>query len=254
MKEFESPNRQLRKAIRKSHQFHTMMTAFFKSDYRSTVVERDEKTGCDLHKVKIVKFPSDDMTDVVYDAIDAYRSTLDHTAYACAVLSGVSGKPLEAIAYPISRDPKKIESSIGSGCQGVHPDIVDLFRSHKAYPGGNDALAKLNLIRRQGHHRIILPVGAIASVEPGLASMSRKRPRYIPGPIWDRKKHEIVFRSVDPHGGEFGYDAKVTFDIAFGEVDAVAGELVWPFLIKTAEAVDRVVKETEAKAQSIWGE
>ena len=230
-----------------------MMTEFFKSDYRTTVVERDAKTSCDLHKIKIVKFPSDDMTDIVYDAIDAFRSALDHTAYACAVLSGVTGKNLESISFPISRDPNKIESSIASGCQGIDPRIVDVFRSHKPYPGGNEPLANLNLIRRQGHHRIIVPVGALAAVQPGLASMSSKRPAYIPSPIWDSKNHELIYRSVDPNGGEFGYDAKVTFEIAFGKVDAVPGKPVWTFLLQTAEAVDSVVKESEAKAQSIWG-
>lgn len=251
MNEFESPHRRLKQAIRKSHQFHIEMTEYLKAQFHSRVIEVHPETGCKLHKVKVVRFPADDLTDLAYEAIDAYRSALDHTAYACAVLSGLSGKALERVYFPVSRDPAQFENSIATACQGLHPDIVDLFRSFKAFPGGNDALSELNLIRRQGHHRLIVPVGTAGSVRPGLGSMSRTRPEYIPGPIWDQKNHELVFRADCP-SGSFGYDAHVSFDIVFGEVDAVAGKPVWPFLLNAAEAVDRVVRDAEAKAEEIW--
>lgn len=251
MNEFDSPIRRLKQAIRKSHQFYIMQKRYLESDYRSTVVEVDQKTGCELHKIKIIAFPDDLMTDLAYEAIETYRSVLDHVAYATAVLSGLEGPDLERIYFPMSKTVGGVENAIASGCRGIHPKIVELFRGYQADPGGDADLANLNLIRKQGYHRIIIPVGSIAQVEPGLASATNALPAYIPGPIWDSKNHELVFRARDANG-EFGYNAKITFTIAFGEVDGVGGKPVWPFLLKTAKTVDRIIKETESESQRIW--
>lgn len=250
MDEFSSPNRQLKKAIRKTHQFYKMRKSYLESEICSTVVEFHPDTGCNLHKKRITTFPSDDMTDIVVDAVDAFRSTLEHVAYASATISGVSGKSLERINFPITKDPAKFEDTISRCCVGIDPRFVDVFRSHKPYPGGNDALSNLNLIRKQGYHRIIVPVAAIAEVKPDRASMRGKRPDYIPAPVWDGANHEITFISESPDG-RFGYDAKLSFDITFGEVEGVAHMPVWTFLIETAEAVDAVVKEAEIVAESV---
>lgn len=252
MDEFGSPHRRLKQAIQKSHRFYTGLTDFLRSDFHSVVVEFDPRTGCDLHKCKLQKFPPDELTDLVYEAIEALRSALDHTAYACALLSGVTGKKLERVAFPISRDPEQFESSIASACQEIHPEIVNLFREFSAYPGGNEVLVQLNLIRRQAHHRVIVPVGTAGEVHPGLGSITATRPEYIPAPIWDGEKHEMVFRADCP-SGSFGYNAQVSFDLVFGKVDGVSGRPVWPFLISAAEAVDKVVRDTEVEARRLWG-
>ena len=87
MEEFESPRRRLRQGIRKAHQFHTGVTNFLKSNFHSNVIEFNAECKCNLHKLKVHTFPPDQLTDIVYEAIDAFRSALDQTAYACGLLS-----------------------------------------------------------------------------------------------------------------------------------------------------------------------
>lgn len=252
MEEFESPRRRLKQGIQKTHQFLLAKKSYFNSDYHSEVVEFIEEYKCNLHKLKIHTFPPDEITDLVYEAIEAFRSTLDQTAYACAVLSGNTGKTLTKVYFPISNDPDQFENRVTQACSSLHPEIQDLFSSFKAYPGGNDALNELNLIRRQGYHRVIVPVGTLGTVKPGLGSMSATRPEYIPAPVWDKENHELVYKAECP-SGTFGYNAEVKFDIAFGEVDGVSGKPVWNFLLSVAEAVDEVVNLTQEKAKIIWG-
>lgn len=252
MDSFDSPKRQLRKAVRKTHQFWLGERAYLNGGVAEHVIESDAKSGCDLHKLKVIKFPPDELTDLAYDIIDAQRSTLDQIAYACAVLSGVLGRDLERIAFPISRDPAQFESSIASGCQGLHPDIVNLFRSYQAHPGGNTFLADLNAVRRQGHHRIVVPVGTASNIKMGLGySAGKKIPPYIPGPVWNHEKHELVYRASNAEGS-FGYDSEVTFRIAFGEVEAVGRKPVFEFLLASGNAVEKVLNETEECARLIW--
>lgn len=251
MKEFESPRKRLLQAIRKAQHFQIESAAFLKSNFHSIIVESDPGSGCTVRKLKITKFPPDNVTDLAYDTIETLRSCLDHVATACAILSGVCEKQLERVLFPISNDAAKFEDSIARSCKGIHHEIVGLFRSFKAHPGGNETLLQLNQIRKQGYHRFIVPVGTVGHVKPGLGGMHGKRPAYTPGPIWDGKNNEMIYEAWDANG-HFGFNAEMTFDTAFGEVAAVAGKSVWTFLLDAAEAVEKVVNDSEAKAQSIW--
>jgi len=216
-----------------------MIGAYLKSDYWAEVEQFDIETGCKLRKIKIIKFPPDEMTDLVYEIIQLQRSVLDQTVYVAGVLSGLTGKDLECLNFPVSTEAA-FDSCVDGRCKGLHPELKELFRSFQAHPAGNRSLFELNRIRRQGHHKFIEPVGTIADVEPGLASISDGYTGYIAAPVWDRKNHEIIFAS-EGKDGKFGYDAKATFHIAFGEVDAVGGKPVLEFLNGTHASVYEVL-------------
>jgi hypothetical protein len=234
---YHSPIRVLAKAKTKYEALNSGIKTYLASDFHAEVKEFDLKSGCHLYKHRITRFPGEDIADLAYEIIDHQRSALDQIAYVTAVMSGVTGNALERIHFPISRVSADFENAIKRSCNGLHPDIKTLFRSFKAHPGGNDILVELNGVRKKGFHRFIVPVATVANVTPGLASMQGK-PAYIPAPVWDSKKHEIICKSESDYG-RFSFDAELTFNVAFGEVDSVAGKPVATFLHASyAEIVD----------------
>jgi len=250
MAEFDSPRRRLKRAIQKAYEFHLGVAAFLKTPFHTRVVEVHEGTGCRLHKVKITAFPPDELTDLAYEAVEAFRSALDHTVHACGLLSGLSGRNLEQIKFPVTKDSSAFDRTVDDSCKGLRPEFIHFFRTTAAHPGGSAALCDLNLIRRQGHHRVIVPVGTAAAVRPGLGHMSTKKPEYVPAPVWDHTNHELVFLAECP-SGSFGYAFEISFSIVFGEVEGASRANVFDFLLEAGQAVEDVVNGAEALAAKL---
>jgi hypothetical protein len=218
------------------------------------VIEPHTGGMSEAHKIKLRRQLPDSLTDVAYEALEALRSVLDQTAYAVAVCCKAS-KP-ENVHFPVTDDPAQFENTIRGRCKDFPPEIVSLFRSFQAYPGGDDLLVALNRVRRQGFHRLLKPVGnAIYNITGQSGRLKAgpipEFPTYIPSPmVWDSEKNEMVFGVVGP-GGELQYKIDFSFIVAFGEVEGLAGAPVVPALRELAKKVEGIILATETEVRKI---
>jgi len=250
---FSSPKRRLGRANHHIRTLERRFNAFFKKDPYIRAVEPHTDGVSEAHKIKLRRQLPTDLTDITYEALEALRSALDQTAYSIAVLCK-HPKPTN-VHFPVTDDPAEFDNTVRGRCKGLSPEIVAVFRSFKAYPGGNDPLVALNRTRRQGFHRLIMPVGSAVAKATGMSGHliggpDPRYPTYMPSLEWDSSKDEMVFGIVGP-GGEFQYTLNFTFFVAFGEVEGLAGEPVIVSLTLMAREVGRLIVETEREARRI---
>jgi hypothetical protein len=209
--------------------------------------EKDVKTGLYTHGLKIsTNLPELLSRDAARIASDL-RSALDQAGYATAVASG--NTRLKYTYFPFSSDVAQMDNVVKSRCKDLPQDIIALFRTFKAYRGGNDLLWSVNEIANGVKHRFIVPVGQyIAGGEikhfTGSGNMSFP-------PVWDRAKDEIVLCSSVMEGARIDYDIKLEFLVTFGNVEVVRGKPVIVVLKALNNMVDVIIKSTEAEARRI---
>lgn len=242
---------------RAKHHIRALDAAFkryFKKQPYVRAIELHTDGVSQAHKVKLKRQLPTALTHTTFEALEHLRSALDQTAYAVGAMCGVS-RP-DIISFPVTDDPAEFENAIRGRLKGCSPEVMALFRSFKAYPGGNDPIVALNQTRRQGFHRLITPVGnATATVTSDRAFLKGgpdpNFPTYVPSPfVWDSEKNEMVYGVVGP-GGEFEYQINFTFFIAFGEVEGLAGHAVIPALTAISGAVERVLRTVEAETRKL---
>jgi hypothetical protein len=135
------------------------------------------------------------------------------------------------------------------GTTSLPPDILALLRGFNPHKGGNDIIWALNRIRREGYHRLVVPVGT-ATAGFHARYMRISGGGSIPAHNWDSEKNEIIFLRAR-HDTKVDYNLQFAFFIAFGEVEGVAGQPVLGFLNAAASEVERIVLAIEAEARRI---
>jgi hypothetical protein len=97
-------------------------------------------------------------------------------------------------------------------------------------------------------HRLLMPIGTLV---PGMnVAKAVLRNADILNPRWNGKKNQIEFARVRP-GGEFKYDAKISFFIGFEEFNRVKSAPAVGMLNAMAGEVRRVLMATEAECHRI---
>jgi hypothetical protein len=67
---------------------------------------------------------------------------------------------------------------------------------------------------------------------------------------WDAAKNEVEFMRL-PYGSTFNYEVQVSFDVLFGDVEAVSGQPAIGTLHAIASEVECIVNATEAESARI---
>ena len=233
---FESPKRRLRRAKEHTKHINTRLDKFFKKEPYARVVETDPDSGDQIHKFKLTKSIPEKVTDLTYDAIEALRSSLDQATYAVAIACGA--KRPDLVHFPIADDAVKFEKLLKTGqVKDFPPEILTLFRGFEPYQGRNDAIWALNRIRRQGYHRLIVPVG-MTTQKITYNHLMISGGGSLFSPKWDAEKNEIIFATTRP-GAEFDYNVTFSLFVAFGEVEGVAGNPVISTLAKMLDEASR---------------
>jgi hypothetical protein len=250
---FQSPKRRLGRAKQHVRALDTGLQRFYKKQPYVRVIETHTDGMSQALKIKLRRQIPDRYTDIAYEALEALRSALDQTAYAAAVCCNHTRPDL--VHFPVTDDPAQFENTVRGRCKDLPPEIVTLFRSFHAYPGGNDLLVALNRIRRQGFHRILEPVGSGFLAATGVqgtikAGPIAEYPTYVPNMVWDSEKDEMIYGVVGP-GGEFKYEIQFTFTVTFGEVEGLAGAPVVPALRELVRLVEGIILATESEARRI---
>jgi hypothetical protein len=246
---FHSPKRRVARAKEHIADLKSGIDAFFETKPYARVVERNAK-GFEEHKIRLTANIPDRITDLVYDAIEALRSSLDQAAYAIAVASKVERPDL--IHFPIADDAAEFEKVLKGRCKGLPPDVLTLFRSFKPYVGGTGIIWGLNRIRRQATHRLLIPVG-IATSGAFVNSLTMTSPLpvdVLTVPKWNSEKNEMICVITGP-GAQLDYDIEITFLVTFGPVEGVDGMPVVGTLDNMAHVVDGFVLAMEAECRRL---
>ena len=246
---FHSPKRRLAGAKEHFGDVKAGLEAFIAEKPYARVIERNAR-GLEEHKVKLTNDIPDRITDFAYDTIEDLRSSLDQTVYSVGMACHSTIKP-DLMQFPIADEPAHVENLIRGKLQDFPPNILSLFRSFKPYKTGNSIIWALNRIRRQSYHRLMIPVGtAIHKAQINSAYISSPHPAEFPAPFWDRGKNEMIVAITGP-GSNLQYDIQLSFFVAFGPVEGVAGKPVFQTLKAMTREVERIVMATEAETRRL---
>lgn len=244
---FASPKRRLARAKEHIENLKRRVETWADSKPYTRLIERNAR-GFEEHKIKLSVDIPDDVTDIAYEALEALRSVLDQATYAIAI--ACKSKRPDLIHFPVAESPLDLENILKGRLKDFPPDILTLFRAFKPYQSGNIAIWALNRIRREGTHRLIIPVGtgSAGGIVHNLVTVSAFCD--VLPPDWDSGKNEVIFLRTIP-GADLKYDIELTFFVAFGPVEGVAGESVLDILDLFSGEVERITLAMEAEARRI---
>jgi len=242
---FESPKRRLKRGKEHARRLEKRIHTFLKKKPHERVEDVDAE-GFTTHAVKFTRDFPDSWVDAAVESLEALRSALDQTGYAAATLGGAT-EPKNAY-FPIADKIADLDGVVKGRCRDLPTEIKTLFRGFDAHEGGNYALWALNKLCGANKHRLLIPIGALA---PQMTmAKAALRGGQLFSPRWNGKKHQIEFARVDP-GGEFKYDAQITFFIGFDEFNGVKPAPAVGVLDLIASEVHRVISATEAECRKI---
>lgn len=245
---FSSPKRRLERARQHINDVKSRVGSFFSTRPYTNVIEQNEN-GFDEHKLKLTTPLPDIITDITYEAIEALRSTLDQAIYAIAV--AINAPQRHKFQFPIAETPEDFEKGLRGKCLNFPEQLLTLLRSFQPYRGGNTLIWALNQIRRQCNHRLIVPVGnAISGISVDHMTISSPTQAYVPSPVWNREKDEIVYAVGGP-GSHIEYKLQLYSFIAFGEVDGFSNKPVVETLEAIAAEVYRIIMALEDETRRI---
>lgn len=221
---FESPRRMLRHGERHIADLEARINAFTQDKPWAIVREKDDSGLNNFFKVKFTRQLSDDLPHIIFDSANNLRSALDQTAFAVAVRHTSNPKPKSA-KFPVGPTEADMLINEKGGCKDLPPEVRALFRSFKAYKGGNNALWALNELCNAPKHQLLYPLqiaGGTTEMKPRSMVVSPREGQIfeLHAPRWDREKYELVFARM-PTDVEFCGDFNVTFTVALDDVDEV---------------------------------
>lgn len=192
---FHSPKRRLARAKEHIADIESRVLAFLDTDPYARVIEPGSD-GWNDHKLKMTKVVPDVVTDLTIEAAEAIRSALDQAMYPVAVAAKVARPDL--VHFPIADTAADVENVLKGRAKDFPPDILALLRGFKTYKGANHIVWGLNRVRRQSAHRLIIPIGSLATKLDMTSLRVVEPPVGIVAPLWDREKDEIVILRTGP--------------------------------------------------------
>ena len=231
----------------------SQVDAYIKSKPGTYAVEIDPDGFHKLHKVRFIR-PPEIIANIVFDAANNLRATLDQAGYASAVAANSSS--LKATKFPFAPDAIKFGQNVIGGCKDLPPAIRTLFASFKSYKGGNDILWAMNELCNTSKHLSLVPVslkrGAMGWVKVTPKIFGALAPNKINFPKWDPEKHEIIFDRTHPLTDlQFDADSDLKFSVAVEAIEVVRSEPLIGILNNMALEVESILLATEAECRRV---
>jgi hypothetical protein len=121
---FESPKRRLKRGKEHARRLEKRICSFLQKKPYERVEDVDSE-GVTTHALKFTRdFPSS-WADAAVEALEAFRSALDQTGYAAALLSGAAN-PKNAY-FPIADTVVDLDGVVKGRCKDLPPEIATLF-------------------------------------------------------------------------------------------------------------------------------
>lgn len=221
---------------------------FINSKPYAQAVDTDPDGIHQTHKLKLIKPIPERLGHQCVRVAEDLRSALDQTGYAMAVAGGVAA-PRFAY-FPIANNEANFQNILKGNCKDLPSDIKALFASYKAYKGSDNVLYALNVLCNTGKHRLIRPAVSMASTHQ-IDRIQGSGELSFPKAMWEPETNDIVLFKTGPSSKIGSAQGKITFFVAFGEVDVIGGLGVEPVLETMAARVETILSETEVKAREI---
>ncbi|HZH92367.1 MAG TPA: hypothetical protein VEX70_17355 [Pyrinomonadaceae bacterium] len=242
---FHSSKYSIERAKHHISDFNQQVAEFFTSNPYGRIVEIDQNTSEEVHKLKFTKPMPVVLQGIAVDAVNNLRSALDQAAYAVIILSH---EDTRFASFPFADSKTQFENMVKGRCKGMPKEIVDLIRRIRPYKGGNNFLWALNKICNTNKHAIICPVALMSGVRYKHATFTRGV--IIRPPSWDRAKNEMeLFRQ--PQGGRAEVDFNIATYIAILDVEFVDGKPAIAVLNEFVRIVEGSVKLIEAETYKL---
>jgi hypothetical protein len=244
---FDSAKRRLKRAQQHTMRLKKRMKTFV-TKYPPVAHAETEADGSVLHAVKFVRQIPGSWEESAAEALESLRSALDQTGYAAAQLGGVPD-PKHAY-FPLADTAPDLDNVVKGRCKDLPAEIATLFRGFDAHERGNYALWTLHKLCNANKHRLLVPVGFHTDGAIFNVAIVVKPPVYILAPAWDREKNQVPFARVGP-GGEFKYDANISFSVHFDPIYGPHGAPAGTMLEVICNFVADVIQRTEAECRRI---
>lgn len=146
----ESPRLTVEHAKGHINEIETIVKSFFESKPYAVFTKPDPLyPGYQIEYVKIVKPLPARIPGLALDAVKNLRSALDQLGYAIAIADGKSGKHAH---FPFGDTAADVETRRGHRSKHIRKEIFDVMAAFKPYPGGNNALWRLNKLSNVSKH------------------------------------------------------------------------------------------------------
>lgn len=215
----------------------TQSTLFFESKPHRIFNEHDTQGAGFKVKLRLERPIPDEISVVVGDALSQFRSSLDVLVCSAAIANGASST--KNVYFPFAKDAAEFElPATQRKIEKLYNDDRMIVGAFKPYKGGNDLLWSLNALCNIDKHNRLIAVGGMGG---RINSMRLTGGQYfIPVPHrqpLDKDVVLIVGHSGEPPKGNIN----LSFDIAFREVELVAGQPVVALLNKYADLVEYII-------------
>jgi hypothetical protein len=207
------------------------------------IIEQDTETGDYLHKLRFGKTFSDDVSCIMFDAINNLRASLDQMTFAIAVKC--RGRAEADPAYfPIVTNHIHLPNRL-KGLKNIPLEIRAIFEEFKPYKGGNNALWALNYLAGVKKHALLVPVGfggtTVRIPAGGIV------PPFAITPMDTASKNEIIiFRSAEP--SQRRRNIEITYNVIIDHPEKIIqGQPPVSLLNAIRSEVERVLVATEAE-------
>jgi hypothetical protein len=210
-------------------------------------VDYDSEAGKYIHKAIFSEEFSDDISCIMFDAINNLRACLDQMTYAIATKH--RGRENKFSSFPFASNETEWPNAIKRLKNNVPAEIIAIFEGFKPYKGGNDTLWALNYIANIKKHAILIPAGfgaALVSVPMQLGSPEFEFARE----PFNADGNEIeLLRSQHAN---FGAQIQFTYTVVIRHSEEIInGQSPITLLDAISAEVRRVLVNTEAECRRI---
>ena len=223
--------------------FDAARAAFLDTNPYAVISQFNEEIGKTQFIIGQIPVIPDDLAVIAGDAAQNLRSALDYLANALrSSEAGVSRKTY----FPIAENRSKYESELSGKTQGIPQKAVEVFSQIEPYGGGKgDSLWALHTINNADKHRLLVSVGTTIGHRGAQLQLSGEVTEFSvllrsPG----LKEGDVIGEVSDKTEGN--HRIKYTFDIAFGEPEIIAGEIVVPTLQYFHNVVESIISYFES--------
>ena len=241
---FHSPKLKVERAKRHISDLQSEIDAFLERDPYRLVFEDDTEARKRNLVIRVRENIPCYYATIIGDAVHNLRSALD--LLACDLVR-LNGGDTSNVYFPFAKTREGLEPEIKRKMKGASPDVLDIIRALKPYPGGNDLLRGLHDLDIADKHVLLIPTSSLVGLPPFGISMGGSGLNIFENmrisPLVDGSK--AISLPIDTHINVDG-DIKGSFEITIGEGQPFEREPVIATLYQLTNLVERIIQTFEA--------
>jgi len=212
--------------------------------------EHDSISGKYIHKIVFSSGFSDDISCIMFDAVNNLRASLDQMTYAVAMKHKPGRDPRAFHPFPFAGDLAHWPNKIRGLKNDIPSEIIAVFTSFKPYKGGNNILWALNEIANIKKHAILIPAafgGAMISIPVTLSEEVGFE--FARAPFFTGRDEVELFRTSNPEtSAHVGFSGTI---VIRHPAEIINGQPPVPFLQLMRLEVGLIFAKTEVACEQL---